>query len=90
MISIIKGVARDNDLGPATWHGFRRGRTLDVIQGLDVKENPAASMAEIYESGGWKPGSSAIFHYIPEKEANRQRCAEQVMDASDTDAEVLF
>ena len=87
MISIIKEITKENDLGHATWHGFRRGRTLDVLRGLDVKENPSASMAEISESGGWKPGSSAIFNYIPPREANLQHCARQVMDESDTDRE---
>ena len=85
MISVIKDIAQDNGLGRATWHGFRRGRTMDVLQGLDMKTNPAASLAEIYESGGWRPGSSAFFHYLPPKELNAQRCARQVMENSDTD-----
>ena len=87
MITVIKDIANKHGLGLATWHGFRRGRTLDVLQGMDVKANPSASLREIYESGGWKPGSAALFNYIPPKEANQQRCAQQVMDSSDTEEE---
>ena len=85
MISIIKDIAVKHGIGSATWHGFRRGRTMDVLAGLDVKLNPAASLAEIYESGGWRPGSSSFFHYLPPKDANAQRCVRHVTENSDTE-----
>ena len=81
-ITIIKKIALDKGLGPATWHGFRRGRTMDVVAGLDVKENPSASMKAIFESGGWNIGSRAIFQYITPAAANHQRVAQHLADDS--------
>jgi len=81
-IRIIKRIALDKGLGPATWHGFRRGRTMDVVAGLDVKENPSASMKAIFESGGWNIGSRAIFQYITPAAASRQRVAQHLADES--------
>ena len=81
-INVIKKIALDKGLGPATWHGFRRGRTMDVVAGLDVKENPSASMKAIFESGGWNIGSRAIFQYITPEAANHQRVAQHLADDS--------
>ena len=55
---------------------------MDVVAGLDVKENPSASMKAIFESGGWNIGSRAIFQYITPAAANRQRVAQHLADES--------
>jgi len=85
-INVIKKIALDKGLGPATWHGFRRGRTMDVVAGLDVKENPSASMKALFESGGWSIGSRAIFQYITPEAANHQRVAQHLGDDSQSES----
>jgi len=85
-INVIKKIALDKGLGPATWHGFRRGRTMDVVAGLDVKENPSESMKAIFESGGWNIGSRAIFQYITPEAANHKRVAQHLADDSQSES----
>ena len=84
-IGLIKKIAHDFGLGHATWHGFRRGRTMDVVAGLDMKNNPATSMQAIFDSGGWSLGSRAIFQYITPEVANYQRAAQHLGDNSDSE-----
>jgi len=81
-IHLIKSIAHQRGLGHATWHGFRRGRTMDVVAGLDIKNNPAASLNELFASGGWRPGSRAVFQYISPEVANVQRVAKHLADNS--------
>ena len=58
IIRVIREIALDEGFGHVTSHGFRRGRTTDVVRGLDLKDNPAASLAEVCESGGWRQNSN--------------------------------
>ena len=81
-IELIKKITHELGLGHATWHGFRRGRTMDVVAGLDIKNNPAASLNELFASGGWRPGSKAVFQYISPEAASVQRVAKHLADNS--------
>ena len=84
-IKLVKEIALARGFGRATWHGLRRGRTVDVVAGLDLKHNPAASLTELYASGGWKPGSRAFFQYLPLQEAHKERLAHAVAGESDSE-----
>jgi len=81
-IDLIKTIAHKRGLGHATWHGFRRGRTMDVVAGLDIKNNPAASLNALFDSGGWRHGSRAVFQYITPEAASVQRVARHLADNS--------
>ena len=59
---------------------------MDVVAGMDVKENPSASMKAIFESGGWNIGSRAIFQYITPEAANHKRVAQHLADDSQSES----
>ena len=69
----------------ATWHGLRRGRTVDVVSEKDQWGRPFASLKDIFESGGWAPGSRALFAYLEEDTLDGPRVAEMVADQSDSE-----
>ena len=83
-IKILKDVGQANELGYVTWHGFRRGRTEDVVLGLDVKHNPAASLVEIAETLGHNMRRASFFQYVHGETATR-RSVRRVCE--DTDSE---
>ena len=85
-IRILKTFGASHNVGPVTWHGFRRGRTCDLLE-RGGSNGTCISLAEIYQSGGWKYGSSALLSYIPEAAVHRERAFRFTADASDTDAE---
>jgi hypothetical protein len=70
-------------MGFVTWHGFRRGRTEDVVHGLDVKNNPAASLREIAVTLGHR--NPSMFNYVTANTADKRRVVRQICD--DTDSE---
>ena len=84
-INIIKDISFHNDLGYVTWHGFRRGRTEDIVAGLDVKNNPAASIRDIAESLGHHLGRASFFKYLGAKTSNVRRAVHQMCDDTDSD-----
>ena len=84
-ISVVRDIAAAHGFGRITWHGLRRGRTVDVLNGLDLKDNPALSLAELFESGGWTPGSRSIFSYVPTGQANAHRLVKDVVEGSDSE-----
>ena len=88
MIKLIKNVCHEKALGKVTWHGFRRGRTVDLAEGYDNPKNPKPSLMEIYGAGGWKPGSASPFAYIPSAVANKQRAILDVTENSDTEDDI--
>ena len=55
---------------------------MDVVAGLDIKNNPAASLNELFAIGGWRLGSRAVFKYISPEVANVQRVAKHLADNS--------
>ena len=83
-INILKEIGRQRDLGTVTWHGFRRGRTVDLLQ-RGGANGACVSLADLYESGGWKYGSHALLSYLPEDAVNRERVFKLAAEASDTE-----
>lgn len=83
-IHILKSFGSSHGLGVVTWHGFRRGRTLDLLE-RGGANGVCLSLAEIYQSGGWKLGSGALLLYIPEDAGHRERVFKFTAEASDTD-----
>ena len=71
-VRFLKEIASRKELGSVTWHGFRRGRTEDVVAGLDVKDNPAASLVEIAETLGHNMRRASFFQYLHGKTASRK------------------
>lgn len=84
-IQILKKISDRHELGHITWHGFRRGRTDDIVAGLDVRSNPAASIIEIAESLGHNLARASFFHYLHKDTADRRRSARRLCE--DTDSE---
>ena len=66
-----------------TWHGFRRGRTCDLVSAH--KEGQNISLEDIFESGGWFSGSRAILHYLRREIVDRERVVGILADLSDSD-----
>ena len=83
-INILKEVGRNHNLGAVTWHGFRRGRTVDLLE-RGGANGVCLSLADLYQSGGWQYGSGALLSCIPEDAANKERVFRIAADASDTD-----
>ena len=84
-IKVLKDISSQRELGHVTWHGFRRGRTEDVVAGLDVKQNPAASIQEVAESLGHNLARSSFFAYIKGSTAQRRQIVRQICE--DTESE---
>ena len=85
-IDVLKRFAMTKGLGMISWHGLRRGRTVDLLErggtnGVNI------SLAELFQSGGWTYGSRAILSYIPEQAAHKERVFRLSADASDTEVE---
>lgn len=83
-IDVLKGIGRCRGLGAITWHGFRRGRTVDLLEHGGAN-GVCLSLADIYQSGGWKYGSGALLPYIPHEAVNKERAFRVTAEASDTD-----
>ena len=71
-INVLKDIGRAKELGNVTWHGFRRGRTEDVVSGLDVRTNPTASLVEIAETLGHNLRRASFFQYVHGDTASRK------------------
>ena len=84
-VGILKEIGREHDLGVITLHGFRRGRTEDMVKGLDVKENPAASFMEVAESLGHNMRRASMFNYMAGRTANLQRSTRKLCEDTDSD-----
>ena len=85
-IQVLKEVGKAHGSGPITWHGFRRGRTVDLLE-RGGANGVCVSLAEIYESGGWKYGSGALLSYVPHDAVHTERTFKVTAEASDTDAD---
>ena len=72
-------------VGHVSWHGFRRGRTVDLCSEKDASGRPRASLQDLFDSGGWASGSRAIFSYLREEDLNRPRTAEALAALSDSE-----
>ena len=84
-ISVIQKVARDTGFeGKVTWHGFRRGRTSDLLT-CDWKEKP--SVRDVFLSGGWSFGSRAVLKYLSADSMDPHRVVVKVAANSDSEKE---
>ena len=83
---MLKELGKCHGLGPITWHGFRRGRTVDLLE-RGGANGVCVSLAEIYESGGWKYGSAALLSYVPDDAVHAERVFRMTAETSDTDAD---
>ena len=82
-ILTLKKYASELGYPPPSWHGFRRGRTTDLISGrLGIRN---LSWEAIFESGGWSLGSRALLKYIQSKAVDPDRVAAILADGSDSD-----
>ena len=85
-IRLLKDFGKSQGMGSITWHGFRRGRTVDLLE-RGGANGVCMSLGEIYESGGWKFGSRALLSYIPHADVHKERVFKLVAEASDTEME---
>ena len=82
-IKVIQQYAVELSLERPTWHGFRRGRTSDLVTcvhwGLNV------TLSDIFESGGWAVGSRAVIKYLSEFAKDKERLVSAMAAGSDSD-----
>ena len=82
-IRLVQTWAIELGLGRPTWHGFRRGRTSDLV--TCVHWNLNVSLLDIFESGGWTVGSRAILKYLSEFAKDKERLVQAFSAGSDSD-----
>ena len=86
-IRVIKEVAEECGMPTVTWHGFRRGRTWDLLAGRDRSGNPGTTLVEIFEAGGWKYASRGVLPYALGQGLNREAIANSVIEDSESGCE---
>ena len=84
-IKIMKDIAIKLHLGSITWHGLRRGRTDDIVNGLDNPSNPSASIEDVAESLGHRLGRASFLSYIKKDSASKQHLGRHLAAESDSD-----
>ena len=84
-IQIMKDIGIKLHLGSITWHGFRRGRTDDIVNGMDNPSNPSASIEDVAESLGHRLGRASFFSYIKKDSASKQHLGRHLAAESDSD-----
>ena len=82
-IVCVQEFARFLSLNRPTWHGFRRGRTTDIV--LNPQWGQAVSLQMLFESGGWVSGSRALLSYLSAQALNKERVAKALSDGSDSE-----
>ena len=82
-IRVLREIAHEKNLPYPTWHGFRRGRTCDLVS-MKFNGEPI-SLEDIFESGGWFTGSRAILHYLRREVVDRERLINTLAEISDSD-----
>ena len=85
MIKRLKEVGSRIGESKVTWHGLRRGRTVDLLRMRDSRGRPVCTLAEVFESGQWKSGSEAILSYIHSTDVDGGKLV--VMYANNSDSE---
>ena len=84
-ISVIRRVAVDVSYeGRVTWHGFRRGRTSDLLT-CDWQEKP--TVRDVFVSGGWSLGSRAVMKYLSADAIDPHKVVVRVAASSDSEKE---
>ena len=83
-VQILKQAATASGIeARVTWHGFRRGRTTDLVTCRGWGEH--VSIMDIFESGGWAVGSRAVFKYLSEEAQDNEKMVSNMSAASDTE-----
>ena len=82
-IRLVQDVANDLSISRPTWHGFRRGRTTDLV--TCVHWNTSVTLLDVFESGGWSVGSRAVLHYLSEFAKDRERLVSVFSAGSESD-----
>ena len=82
---VFKETAKSADCHNATWHGLRRGRTVDLLNLRDGSGRPAVSLAEIFESGQWAEGSGSLLAYIRQSDVDCSKLVTIFADQSESD-----
>ena len=82
-IKIIQKIALQLNIPYPTWHGFRRGRTCDLVSSRN--EGQPISLEDVFESGGWLSGSRSILHYLKRETVDRDRVVSALSELSDSD-----
>ena len=84
MIQRLKSVSASLSVH-ATWHGLRRGRTVDLIRMRDSRGRPVASLQEVFDSGQWGEGSRALLSYVQSEDVDASRIVIMYADNSDSE-----
>ena len=82
-IRAIQQYAVELTLGRPTWHGFRRGRTSDLV--TRVHWGLSVTLSDKFESGSWAVGSRAGIEYLSELAKDRERLVSAMAAGSDSD-----
>ena len=82
-IVCLKRYARELSLPCPTWHGFRRGRTCDLVTCRHWGET--VSLEDIFESGGWAQGSRAVLRYLHDEAVDKEHVATGIANDSESD-----
>jgi len=86
LIKLLKDAAsRVHYDQPVTWHGLRRGRTVDLLRLRDKNGRPVCSLAEVFESGQWREASQSLLSYVESKDVDGERIVMMYADNSDSD-----
>ena len=81
-IKFIQACATELNISRPTWHGFRRGRTCDLLSG--VAQGPI-SILEIFDAGGWQRGSRALLSYLSSEGKMSEGIIRTTSQESDSD-----
>ena len=87
LIKRLKSVAHSLGEKKVTWHGLRRGRTLDLLQLRDDRGRPVCTLSEVFESGQWKEDSRSVLSYLDSKSVDGEKLVLMQADQSESDAE---
>ena len=82
-----KSIGKSFGSGSITWHGFRPGRTADLLE-RGGANGVCMSLSEIFDSGGWKYGSRALLSYVPSHDVHKERIFRLTVEASDMESEM--
>jgi len=81
----IQDIAQRKCWAYPTWHGFRRGRTTDLVSGRVRPEGYQVSLEDIFESGGWQTGSRSILKYLKAEVVDKEALVSSLAEESDSE-----
>jgi len=81
----LQDIAKRKCWAYPTWHGFRRGRTTDLVSGRVKPEGFQVSLEDIFESGGWQTGSRSILRYLKAEVVDKEALVSSLAEESDSE-----